>query len=95
MPDIRTALALAALIAGISGCASHGPGGNAYSTNDAAPAVGAVAIGMVLGPPAAANGYGFRAGKLDDRRLHIGPLVGTVAERQILAAGAATVGDTF
>ena len=58
-------------------------------------AVGAVAVGVVLGSPAAADGDGFRAGEFQDCRLHVGTLVGAVAEGQVLAAGAAAVGDAF
>jgi hypothetical protein len=59
------------------------------------PAMGAIAKGMILGAPAAADRDGFGAVELQDRRLHVGAFMGTVAKWQVFAASTAAIGDTL
>jgi hypothetical protein len=55
--------------------------------------MGAVAIGVVFGSPATADCDRFGLFELQDKWLDVGNGVRTVAEREILAAGAPAVGN--
>src|ERR1043166_662697 len=57
--------------------------------------VGAVAVRMIFGLPAAADGDGLGLLKLQNKRLHVGDFVRTIAKREILTAGATAVGHAF
>ena len=57
--------------------------------------MGSVTEGMVLRFPTAADGYGSRGVKLQDPRLYVSDEMRIVAERQVLAAAAHTVGLTL
>ena len=54
-----------------------------------------VAIGMILGSPAAADGDGGWLVEFENARLDIRHRMRPIAKRQILASGAAAVGDAF
>jgi hypothetical protein len=56
------------------------------------PAMGAVAVGVILRFPAAADGDGFWRVKFQNERLDIGDFMGAVAERWILRARTAAIG---
>ena len=59
------------------------------------PAVRAVAIGMVFGPPTTANSNGSWFLEFKHARGNVGAGMRAIAERQILAAGAAAVRNLF
>ena len=58
-------------------------------------AMGSVTEGMVLRFPTAADGYGSRGVKIQDLWLDVGDEMRIVAERQVFAAAAHTVGFTL
>ena len=53
----------------------------------------AVAIGMVLRPPATTDSDGRRFVELQNVRRNAGALMGTVTKRQVLAPRAAAIGN--
>src|SRR6185295_19495278 len=53
--------------------------------------MGAVAIGMIFGSPAAADGNGGRLIEFQNARLDIGSLMGAVAEGRVFCPGAAAI----
>ena len=57
--------------------------------------MGSVTEGVVLRFPTTADGYGSRGVILQDPRLDVGDEMRIVAERQVLAAAAHTVGLTL
>ena len=59
------------------------------------PAVSAVAIRVIFGFPATADGDGFGFLELQNKWLNVGHGVRAVAERQVFTSGAAAVGDAL
>jgi hypothetical protein len=57
--------------------------------------MGAIAVGMILRSPAAADGDGRRLVEFENLRRDIGDCMRTITKRRVLGAGAFTIGHAF